>query len=150
MAGGSAPGDVSRRELASFLRARREGLQPEEVGLPRRGRRRVKGLRRHEVADLAAVSDTWYTWLEQGRNINVSAHLLDAVTRALRLDEDAWRYVRRLAGVPVIDPKPSPNEASEELRGLVEDMLPSPACLTTGPFDFLAWNRAYAEVFGDP
>lgn len=142
--------EATRRELAEFLRARRAELQPEEVGLPRRDRRRVAGLRRHEVADLAGVSDTWYTWLEQGRDINIGVQLLDSVARALKLDEDGWRYVRRLAGAPVIEPQPSPDNARPELAGLVQDLLPSPGCLTTSSFDFMEWNDAYSRVFGDP
>jgi transcriptional regulator with XRE-family HTH domain len=145
-----AEAEASRAELADFLRAQREQLQPEVVGIPRHPRRRVPGLRRHEVADLAMVSDTWYTWLEQGRDIRVSSHLLDAVCRALRLDDDAWRYARRLAGIPVLELQPPPDQATPGLSGLVDDLLPSPACLTTAPFDFVAWNAAYARLFGDP
>lgn len=69
----TSSGDEARREaLAEFLRVRRESLQPEDIGIPRRGRRRVRGLRRHEVADAAAMSVTWYTWLEQGRDIRAT------------------------------------------------------------------------------
>ena len=99
---------MRRDDLAQFLRSRREQLQPEDVGLPRRGPRRVKGLRREEVAHLANVSITWYTWLEQGRDIHASAQSIDAVCSALRLDEDAWRYVRGLAGKPLDARRTSP------------------------------------------
>ena len=71
-----------RAELAEFLRARRDAVVPEQVGLPRgAGRRRTRGLRREEVAMLAGVSVTWYTWLEQGRRINASADVLSAIGR---------------------------------------------------------------------
>ena len=77
-----------RAELADFLRARRDAVTPEQVGLPRgSGPRRTPGLRREEVAMLAGVSITWYTWLEQGRRINASPDVLSAIGRALRLDE---------------------------------------------------------------
>jgi transcriptional regulator with XRE-family HTH domain len=142
---------VARRaELARFLRARRDAMTPEQVGLVRQPRRRVSGLRRHEVADLAAVSDTWYTWLEQGRDIHVSAHSLDAVARALQLDEHAWRHLRLLAGVPVVEQESSPEVYRPELVEMLDDLLPHPACLTTVAFDLIAWNRAYTFIGGDP
>ncbi|MDX6355813.1 MAG: hypothetical protein QOF98_2716, partial [Streptomyces sp.] len=68
-----------RRELASFLRSRRERISPEQVGLPPGRRRRTPGLRREEVAQLAAVGVTWYTWLEQARDIQVSGQVADAI-----------------------------------------------------------------------
>ena len=76
-----------RDELAAFLRARRDALAPAEVGLPAGRSRRTQGLRREEIAMLAGVSVTWYTWLEQGRPINASVDVLDALARALRLDD---------------------------------------------------------------
>ena len=78
--------DAKRRaELAGFLRARRERITPDEVGLAPGARRRTPGLRREELAQLAGVGVTWYTWLEQGRPINASTQVLDAVARVLRL-----------------------------------------------------------------
>jgi transcriptional regulator with XRE-family HTH domain len=139
-----------RQELAAFLTSRREALQPEDVGLVRSGRRRVKGLRRHEVADLATVSVTWYTWLEQGREIHVSSEVLDSVARALRMDEDSRRHLRRLAGVPLVEPKLGSMEADASLVALVEDVMPSAAYILTPANDFLAWNRAFAVLYGDP
>ncbi len=76
----------TRSDLADFLRSRRERLSPEDVGLPSGGRRRTPGLRREEVAALAGVGLTWYTWLEQGRDIGVSASFLDNLARVLKLD----------------------------------------------------------------
>lgn len=142
-----------RLELAEFLRAKRAGLKPKDVGLVGGNRRRVPGLRRHEVADLAGVSDTWYTWLEQGRDMRVSPDMLDAVSRALRLDEEEHRYVRRLVGRPLSDaPEPGeiPGERLEALRGLLDDLLPSAAHIATESWDLLAWNSTYAGLFGDP
>src|SRR5262245_18200332 len=78
--------EVRRRELGTFLRSRRERLRPEQAGLPPSRRRRTPGLRREEVAQLAGVGVTWYTWLEQGRDIRPSAQVLDAVGRTLQLD----------------------------------------------------------------
>jgi len=86
-----------RSELAGFLRARRERLSPQEVGLPPGPRRRTPGLRREELALLAGVGVTWYTWLEQGRPINASVQVLDAVARTLRLDQAEREHLYRLA-----------------------------------------------------
>src|SRR5215475_551222 len=82
----AASGQLRREELADFLRMRRAALQPEDVGLPGGGRRRTPGLRREEVAQLAGVGTTWYTWLEQGRDVRASLDVLEALSRALRLD----------------------------------------------------------------
>ena len=88
-----------RTELKAFLRSRRAALAPEAVGLPRGGRRLTPGLRREEVAALAEVGLTWYTWLEQGRAINVSAAALARIARALRLDATDEAYLFSLAGL---------------------------------------------------
>src|SRR5688572_25443529 len=121
----SRPEEQARRdELAAFLRARRESLQPEDLGIPRRGRRRVEGLRRHEVADHAAVSVTWYTWLEQGRDIRTTPQVVDALARALQLDADGHRYLRRLAGMPLTNPESEQPDADPSLVGMVDALLP--------------------------
>ena len=87
---------LRRRELADFLRSRRERIAPEDVGLPPAPRRRTPGLRREEVATLAGVGVTWYTWLEQGRDINASSQVLDAVARTLLLDPHERDHLFRL------------------------------------------------------
>src|SRR3954471_24201881 len=88
-----------RDELAAFLRTRRERVTPAEVGLPPGPRRRTPGLRREELAQLAGVGITWYTWLEQGRPINASEQVLGAIARSLRLDFAEESYLFRLAGL---------------------------------------------------
>src|SRR5579871_3321254 len=97
-AGAPAPAKVRRAELATFLRSRRERLAPQDVGLPPGGRRRTPGLRREEVAQLAGVGVTWYTWLEQGRDINASEQVLDAISRTLLLDPHERAHLFTLAG----------------------------------------------------
>src|SRR6516165_250050 len=86
-----------REELGNFLKARRAQLSPEDFGMPRGARRRTPGLRREEVALIAGVGVTWYTWLEQGREINVSMQVLDAVARTLRLDRAEREHLYTLA-----------------------------------------------------
>src|SRR6201996_35509 len=117
-----------RTELASFLRSRRERVSPEDVGLPPGGRRRTAGLRREEVAQLAGVGVTWYTWLEQGRPINASVQVLDAIARALRLDAVERGHLFRLADVP--DPAtangaiPDCPRISPELQEILDSLTP--------------------------
>ncbi len=143
--------DQARRQaLAEFLRARRESLQPEDIGIPRRGRRRVKGLRRHEVADTAAVSVTWYTWLEQGRDIHTTPQVIEALARALRLDDNGHSYLRRLAGVTPRAVNCTRPEVGDSLIALVDHLLPNPAHLMLPATDLITWNRAYAHLFVDP
>src|SRR5258708_39798676 len=93
-------GQIRRAELAEFLRSRRERITPEDAGLAPGIRRRTAGLRREEVALLAGVGVTWYTWLEQGRPINASTQGLDAVARTLKLDQPEREHLYRLADVP--------------------------------------------------
>lgn len=142
----------ARAELGAFLRSRRERLSPQGLGLPAGGRRRTPGLRREEVAMLAGVGVTWYTWLEQGREINPSPEVLDAVCRALRLDPDERNHVWLLAAA-----RPAPGAADESACGVVtedhlallEHLLPLPACIQTAKFDILASNSSYRFLIDD-
>ncbi|QIS14855.1 helix-turn-helix transcriptional regulator [Nocardia arthritidis] len=145
--------ESQRTELAAFLRIHRSRLRPADVGLPpdlEPGRRRTPGLRREEVAALAGVSTTWYTWLEQGRKIAASPQVVDALARALRLDAVRHRHLRRLAGLPdpVID-HPLARSMSRQQR-LVDALMPNLAVLHDSWFDFVVWNAAYAKVRLDP
>ena len=137
-----------RRELSAFLRTRRERLSPEDVGLPPGYRRRTPGLRREEVAQLSAVGVTWYTWLEQGRPINASAQVLEAVARTLRLDDSERSHLFTLAGVP--DANPRATEVWEPaVQELVDALDPFPAFVVSARYDVLAWNRAETALKGD-
>ncbi len=142
---------AARRDLGDFLRTRRERLSPEQVGLPATARRRTPGLRREEVAVLAGVGVTWYTWLEQGRPINVSRQVLAAVGRALRLDDVEKRYLQMLAGVrmPSVEPAESDPVLLETFRPVLDKLDPYPACLQTPLYDVVAYNRAYRFLFTD-
>ncbi|MFJ7147825.1 helix-turn-helix transcriptional regulator [Streptomyces sp. NPDC100445] len=141
---------VRRRELAAFLRSRRERVTPEQVGLVRGPRRRTPGLRREEVAQLSAVGVTWYTWIEQGRAAQVSAQVLDAVARALLLDPAERAHLFALAGTadPRVDAG-SPVAPPTALK-IVQRLAPYPASLQNARYDILAANRPFAQLFGDP
>jgi transcriptional regulator with XRE-family HTH domain len=136
-----------RAELAEFLRARRDAVSPEQVGLPPgTTRRRTPGLRREEVAMLAGVSLTWYTWLEQGRRINASPDVLAAIGRALRLDEAGIEHLLALAQ-PSSAPVDAPDEAPTALVRLIDALDPAPAYVLGPRWEFLAWNAAQARLY---
>jgi PAS domain-containing protein len=142
-------GDRRRAELADFLRTKRASLQPEDVGLPDGGRRRTPGLRREEVSVLAGVGTTWYTWLEQGRDVRASLDVLEAVSRALRLTPAERAHVILLGRGEEAPPcKPPVEEVSPTLRQLVENTGPGPVYLLGRRWDYLAWNTAFERVFG--
>ena len=144
----------TRSELAAFLRARRGRLQPADVGLPADpvpGRRRTPGLRREEVAELSGVGLTWYTWLEQGRDIPASAQVVDALARALRLSTDEHRHLRDLAGLTPAAPSDAATaEARPRLQRLVDALTPTIASVYDVHFDYLAWNAPYRRIRHDP
>lgn len=114
------------------------------------GRRRTPGLRREEVAELSGVSLTWYTWLEQGRGIMASAQVIDALARALRLDADQHRHLRRLAGLSPPEVRTSVDEVLPRLQRLVDASAPGLASIYDVHFDFVVWNRPYALLRHDP
>ncbi|MGX8905997.1 helix-turn-helix transcriptional regulator [Streptomyces netropsis] len=141
--------DVRRSELAAFLRSRRERISPEQVGLPRGRRRRTPGLRREEVAQLAAVGVTWYTWLEQARAIQVSAQVLDSIARALLFDPGERAHLFALAGTADPMPDTACTGVSPPLRQILEQLDPFPACVQNARYDILAYNRTYATLMCD-
>jgi transcriptional regulator with XRE-family HTH domain len=140
-------GAPRRSELASFLRSRRERLDPEVLGLPTGTRRRTPGLRREEVAQLAGVGVTWYTWLEQGRQINASVQVLDAVARTLRLDPAETEHLYQLADVPAVPSMTGCRRLDPEVQQILDGLDPLPASVVNGRSDILAWNRPYALLF---
>jgi len=141
-----------RAELSEFLRTRRARLKPEDVGLPDFGRhRRVPGLRREELAQLAGVSVAYYTRLEQGNGRNVSAEVLDAIARALRLSDAESSHLTHLAKPKQHKKKPSPptQHVRTPLRQLLDSIDTVPAYISGRRSDILVWNRMAAAVFGD-
>jgi len=142
--------DRSRRaELGGFLKARRARVRPEDAGLAPGPRRRTPGLRREEVALLAGVGVSWYTWLEQGRPINASWQVLDAVARALRLDgAERWHLYRLAEAMPVRSLAPAA-AVPDAVRDVLRSLDPLPAVLINGRFDIVETNDAHEEMFWD-
>ncbi|WP_079191621.1 MmyB family transcriptional regulator [Streptomyces sp. CB00455] len=141
--------DVRRHELADFLRSRRERITPEQVGLVRGPRRRTPGLRREEVAQLSAVGVTWYTWLEQAREIQVSSQVLDALARALLLDVSERAHLFALAGSPDPSPHAPCPSVTPALRAMLDQLDPVPACIQNSRYDILAYNTTYGRLLCD-
>lgn len=133
------------RELGSFLRARRERVAPADVGLPGSGRRRTPGLRREELAALAGISTTWYTFLEQGRDVRPSHQVLTAIANALRLQEPERAH---LVAIAAGDSRPVQDVEflAPEVADVPDLVQPHPAYVTGSSYDLLAYNDAAAEL----
>src|SRR5438552_13290191 len=139
-----------RREAGVFLRSRRERLTPAEVGFPNGFRRRTPGLRREEVALLAGVGTTWYTWLEQGRDVRASFDVLEALGRALRLSPAERAHLMLLGRGEEPPPSKYGTEGvSASLRRLIENLGTNPAYVLGRRWDYLAWNSAACILLGD-
>ncbi|MFI9254447.1 helix-turn-helix transcriptional regulator [Streptomyces sp. NPDC053069] len=144
-------GDWPVGEVGDFLRSRRARIQPEEVGLPGHGRRRVPGLRREEVAQLAGVSVDYYVRLEQGRGTSVSDAVLDAIARVLRLDETEQTYLRAVARPGRQRPgrrRPETRRVRPGVQILLDTMERSAAFVLGPRMDVLAWNALGDAVNG--
>ena len=148
--------DGDPQALGQLLRSRRERLAPADVGLPAGSRRRTAGLRREEVALLANVSTTYYTFLEQGRQVRPSAQVLDALAAALRMSAAERRYLQVLAhggddppgGGMAITASP-PERLDEGVVDLVQRLDPFPTIVKGRRWDVLAANPAARELFAD-
>ncbi len=142
--------EIRRQELSDFLRNRRGRIAPGDVGLPATNRRRTPGLRREEVAQLAGVSATWYTWLEQKRPIGVSSGVLDSLARVLRLDPAERMQLFQLAlRQPVLESLSKRETVSPLIRRLLDKTDPIPAFVLGRRWDVLAWNRAALAFYLD-
>jgi transcriptional regulator with XRE-family HTH domain len=137
-------------ELGTFLKARRAALTPQAVGLPDTSHRKVAGLRREEVAQLAAISIDYYTRLEQGR-VQASATVLATLARALRLTDDEQTYLYAVAGKS--DSRPRRRRPAQKvrpaIRRLLDQLTENPAIALGRRMDVLAWNEAAAALFTD-
>jgi transcriptional regulator with XRE-family HTH domain len=135
-------------ELGKFLMARRAAVSPTMAGLPESGKRRTPGLRREEVAMLAGVGVSWYTWIEQGRAENVSAEVLDSIAGVLKLDDSQHTYLRNLAGIEVKYPAPETVPESDSLEPFVENWLPNPAYIADRWWNVVVANDAARVLLG--
>ena len=140
---------TQRAQLSEFLKSCRGRLSPQAVGLPPGGRRRTPGLRREDVAALAGLSATWYTWLEQGRDVRASDRVLESLSRTLRLSNEERDYLFSLA-----QNRPAPLQASrvEEMPDSVKrtlDALNVPAEVITPRWDVVYWNDMVTRCFRD-
>ncbi|RXZ78305.1 transcriptional regulator [Paenibacillaceae bacterium] len=137
--------------LAAFLKAKRNSIKPQSVGLPAGVRRRTPGLRREEVAQLANVSATWYTWLEQGRDIQVSAQVLDAIAGALHLTNDERDYMFGLAIGQSLGPGASAMEEAPRigpsLQRILKELRYCPTIISDRHCNIVGWNQAATSVF---
>lgn len=139
--------DQRRKELGEFLQALRQRSAPEDFGFPAGSRRRTQGLRREEIAQLAGISPTWYTWIEQGREVNVSAEALDRMARTLKLTRSERAYLFEMADRrDPHDNQPDDDSAPAVLTGLL-DSISAPAYIMGRYWDMLAWNPQAAELF---
>ncbi|MEH7454797.1 helix-turn-helix transcriptional regulator [Gottfriedia acidiceleris] len=138
--------------LSEFLKTQRSKINPQMVGLPVGTRRRTPGLRREEVAGLAGVSTTWYTWLEQGRDITVSNSVLDAISDALQLNKDERNYLYALA-LPEAEKRSFSNEEetviSPALTKILNELRNCPIIISDRRCHIVGWNPAAAHVFLD-
>ncbi|SET11190.1 helix-turn-helix transcriptional regulator [Paenibacillus sp. NFR01] len=139
----------SRASLGDFLRLRRERLAPEEAGITVYGRRRTPGLRREEVAQLAHIGTSWYTSLEQGRDVHPSEDVLNNIAKALRLSEDERRHLLLLAR-PAQQQELEDTHMNAGLERMVAALEPNPAFVLGRGWDLLLWNKAAELVFRFP
>jgi transcriptional regulator with XRE-family HTH domain len=144
--------DIRLEALSDFLKTKRSKIQPQMVGLPVGSRRRTAGLRREEVAHLAGVSTTWYTWLEQGRDIKVSKSVLDAVADALQLNLDERKYVYGLAfeeGISFFPKEEEEGMITPALEKILKELRYCPSIITDRRSFIVGWNEAAKQVFLD-
>jgi transcriptional regulator with XRE-family HTH domain len=137
-------------ELGNFLKTRRANITPAQIGLPAGIRRRTPGLRREEVAALAGIGLTWYTWLEQGRDIQVSPQVIHSLARVLMLNEEETHHLYVLANQPVpLQPPPYRQIVPAALQRILDSLPFSPSLILDTRWNILAWNTAATAVFTD-
>jgi len=141
-------GQARRAELGAFLRARRSQLDRSALGLPEVGRRRAGGLRREEVAALSGVSITWYTWLEQAREVTPSRQVLEALASTLNLTPTERAYLLSLAGYTPAetDQEPTPR-APGHVQRLLDGLETMPGYVIAHDWTICGWNRAYQVLY---
>lgn len=141
--------DEKHVELGLFLKKKRASLTPEQAGLPLGKKRKVTGLRREEVAELANLSVDWYIRLEQGRAVQPSVEVLLALSNALQLNRKERDYLFNLAEQRLPEEMPDPVTVSPGLQKFLDSQNPYPAYITDKEWNIVGWNKAAALVFGD-
>jgi transcriptional regulator with XRE-family HTH domain len=139
---------TSHTSFGSFIRARRERLQPQDVGLSAGSRRRAKGLRREELAALCGISPTWLTWIEQGRTQSTSAATLSRISHVLLLSRAEREYLFELAGIH--DPEKAQHATGPDVRELVQEavkVIQTPAYVLDYAWNAIAWNKHASRLF---
>ncbi len=138
------------KELADFLKNRRSKILPSQVGLSVTSRRRTSGLRREEVAQLAGIGLTWYTWLEQGRNIHVSSSVIESLCRVLLLDKNERRHLYLLADQTIpIDAREYKSKVDPALQHVLDSLVFCPSLIMDQRWNVIAWNKEACLLFGD-
>lgn len=138
----------NKKILGQFLRRKRESLDPIALGIISSGRRRTSGLRREEVAQLADIGTTWYTWLEQGRDIKTSPFALASVCEALHFTKAEMNYAFHLATLPIPQEKSIEvyQTISNNYQAILDQLMPFPAAIQTTSFDILGFNKAFCKM----
>ncbi len=138
---------TKHENLKTFLTKHRAKINPEDYGFTS-GRRRVKGLRREEVAQLAAINVSWYTWLEQGREISISRAAINRIGTVLKLTNDEQEYLNAIVfgNKPALEEQ---EEVSEELKALIRALEPNPAFIRRENMDIEYWNEAASKKIFD-
>ena len=139
---------MRRRQLSEFLKRCRARVTPTQLGLPETGRRRTPGLRREDVAALAGLSVTWYTWLEQGREIKVSADVLERVAATLRMSATEREFLFALVQQRPAPPVAAPTALLSASLARMLDAISVPALVMTSRWDVIAWNDL-TRIFRD-
>jgi len=138
------------KELSDFLKTRRAKILPSQVGILTGMRRRTPGLRREEVAQLAGIGVTWYTWLEQGRPIHVSAQVIESLAKVLLLDKQECIHLYLLANQPLPADIPGyQGTVSPILQHVLDSLLLCPSFIMDQRWNVIAWNQAARLVIGD-
>lgn len=142
--------ELRYKELADFLKTRRAKILPTQVGLSSATRRRTPGLRREEVAQLAGVGITWYTWLEQGRAIHVSTPVIESLAKVLLLDKEERTHLYLLANQPLpVDIPGNQGTVSPILQHVLDNLTLCPSLVTDQRWNVIAWNKVACFIFGD-
>lgn len=138
------------KELADFLKTRRAKILPSQVGLSSTTRRRTPGLRREEVAQLAGIGITWYTWLEQGRAIHVSTQVIERLSKVLLLDKQERIHLYLLANQPLPTDIPGyQGTVSPILQHVLDSLISCPSLVMDQRWNVIAWNKAACLVLGN-